>query len=376
MPEISLQYLIKPASGLCNMRCRYCFYTDEMNKRAQASYGIMTEATAEALVKGAFAAAPARAAFAFQGGEPTLAGLPFFEKFCALVREYNTKRIPVELALQTNGYALDEAWAAFLAKEGFLVGISVDGWQELHDANRIDAAGEGTYGRVCRAARLLDRWKVPYNVLTVVTAQAARHPDKIYGSLRRNGFGYWQFIPCLDPLGEARGGEKYSLTPEGYGSFLCRIFDLWYADLTCGRQPYIRYFENLVAMLVGRPPEACGMLGHCSRQLVVEADGRVYPCDFYVLDGYAIGSVCTDSVAQIEQKRALLGFIEQSAAVAPECAACRFYPICRGGCRRDRDDGCGTLGKSWFCGAYQAFFTHALPRLEQIASVLERQGRV
>lgn len=365
----SANFLIKPASGLCNMRCWYCFYSDEMENREIPSYGIMQPETARALIRRAFDEVEEQCTFAFQGGEPTLAGLGFFRAFTEMLREENRRGTAVSLAIQTNGYSLDEEWAAFFAQEGFLVGLSFDGDPELHDLYRRGPDGNGTSRRVLRAAALLRSHRVPFNLLTVVTAQAARHPDRIYGYYKRQGFGFQQYIPCLDPIGEPRGGQKYSLTPALYGQFLKRLFDLWYTDLSTGTQPYIRYFENLVGMLLGQIPEACGMLGHCTRQLVVEADGGVYPCDFYVLDRCRIGSVRTDSLPQIEEARARLGFIEESLMRDPACGACRWYPLCRGGCRRDRDEN-GVLGLNYFCPAYREFFAHAVPRLERIAQLL------
>lgn len=203
-----LNLLIKPASSLCNMRCRYCFYEDEAANRTQASMGIMTLQTAELLIRQAFDAAGEQGdiSIAFQGGgKPTLAGLAFFESFVEFVRRYNRKQLPVTYAIQTNGYAVDEKWAAFLAKNRFLVGISVDGDKALHDEFRIDTAGKGTWMRTQKSLRLLQTAGVACNLLCVVTKRCAKSAIRTYHALQKTGVGYLQFIPCLDPLGEERG---------------------------------------------------------------------------------------------------------------------------------------------------------------------------
>ncbi len=292
-----LMLLVKPVSGSCDLRCRYCFYADEAQKRGRASYGRMSAETLELLVREALSQAAGGCTFAFQGGEPTLAGLDFYEKLLELEKRYNRRHIPVQYAIQTNGCSLDRDWAAFFARNRFLVGLSLDGTREVHDAYRRDAAGEGSFQRVQRAAQLLQQAGVDFNVLTVVTNQTVRSIGKIYGYFKRSGLRYQQYIPCLDPLGEERGQTEYALTPEAYGEFLCRLFDLWYADLSHGDYVYIRYFENLAAMLLGRPPESCGMSGQCACGFTVEADGSVYPCDFYVLDPYLLGHIGEQSFA-------------------------------------------------------------------------------
>ena len=364
----SLHIMLKPASGQCNLRCSYCFYHDLVGKREQGSYGLMGEDTLEAVVQKALGEATRRCTIAFQGGEPTLAGLGFFRRTVDLQRRYNVRRIPIENSIQTNGLLLDEEWAAFLGENHFLVGISLDGTRETHDCNRRDPLGEGTFHRVMGAIRLLEKHGVDFNVLTVVNRQTAAHAERIYRFYQRSRLGYLQFIPCLDPIGEEAGGHPYSLGPADYGRFLCRLFDLWYQDALAGVAPSIRQFENYVEMLLGYPPEACGMAGACGVQYVVEADGSVYPCDFYVLDGFRLGNLREDSFAQVDRRREELGFLPQSRAVAAPCRGCPWFPLCRGGCRRYRPllpD--GSLGVSAFCESYRAFFAHALPRLQELA---------
>lgn len=365
MPPVHI--MLKPASGLCNMRCRYCFYADEMKNRAVSSYGLMSEDTLEAIVRKTEEAAEGTCTFGLQGGEPTLAGLDFFRTLTALQKKYNTKGLVIHNALQTNGFLIDERWAEFFAENGYLVGISLDGTRGLHDLYRRDAEDRGTFDRVMRSISLLERYGVEYNILTVVTAQTAKHIGEVYRFFARKNLRYQQYIPCLDPLEAARGERRYSLTPELYGRFLTKLFDLWYEDVVHGRFIYIRYFENLLGMMLGRAPESCGVSGVCSRQYVVESDGSVYPCDFYMLDEYRLGSLVTDSFEQLEQRRAELHFIEDSAVWPRKCRDCRWAGVCRDGCRRDRvPDTDQTSGLNYFCSAYQSFFSYAMPRLSSM----------
>ncbi|MBR5230975.1 MAG: anaerobic sulfatase maturase [Clostridia bacterium] len=361
MPPLNL--LIKPASGRCNMRCSYCFYADETARRAVKDYGMMAEDTLEILIEKALEKAEYKCTFGFQGGEPTLRGLDFYRRAAELEKKYNRMNLLIENALQTNGLLIDDEWARFLAENKFLVGLSVDGCASVHNKNRVDAKGEGTLRRVLEAAERLKKYKCDFNVLTVVTDDTAQKIDLIYDFFARHDLRWQQYIPCLDAFGE----ENSRLTERGYALFLKKLFDRWADDVLNGRFIYIRQFENYVGMLLGRPAESCGMMGCCSVQYAVEADGGVYPCDFYVLDEYRLGSLKDQSFEVIDQKRREMRFIELSAEKEGECLGCPWYPLCRGGCRRDRDDGNGRLNRSRLCGAYQEFFPYALPRLEEIA---------
>lgn len=371
MPAMNL--LIKPSSGNCNMRCRYCFYHDIQENRDVYSFGFMSEETLELLIRRAFEYAEGECTFGFQGGEPTLSGLKFFRKVVELQKKYNVKGIRVSNAIQTNGLLIDEEWADFLHENHFLVGLSLDGHKDLHDQFRPDAARKGTYSRVLKTAQLLTAKKVDFNILTVVTGYTASNINKIYNFFRRSNLLYQQYIPCLDPLGASRGQEQWSLTPEKYAKFLKTLFDLWYQDLQAGRFIYIRYFENLVGMLLGCAPESCGLSGRCVIQNVVESDGSVYPCDFYALDEMRLGNVHEMSFAKMAEGDAAKKFLAAPSYVSEECRSCRWYPICRGGCRRDREPVVDNVpALNYFCPAYKEFFAYAVPRLEEVARDLQR----
>ena len=366
MKHINL--LIKPASSLCNLRCRYCFYEDEASNRTQRSMGIMSEETAQPLIRQVFEAVEpgAEVSFAFQGGEPTVAGLGFFRRFTELVHGFCPDGVKVSYAIQTNGTLLNEEWAELLKKENFLVGLSLDGFRSTHDALRVDSQGSGTWKRVLNAKNILDRYAVDYNALCVVTKQCAKFPEKAYGGLKNLGFRYMQFIACLDPIGHERGQEAWSLLPEEYGEFLCRIFDLWYQDWSAGNYYSVRLFEDYVHILLGDGASTCATCGRCGAYLVIEADGSAYPCDFYVLDPWKIGNISEIPIAQLAQSEKSREFLAWGTQKPSECAACPYGAICNGGCKNDWYTG-ETGPHNYFCASFKKFLAYALPRLENVA---------
>jgi len=374
MPPVSL--LIKPASSSCNLRCAYCFYHDVSSKREVRNYGLMALETLETLVRRALEEAEGAVAFAFQGGEPTLAGLPFYRAFMEYVAKYDTGRVKLSFAIQTNGMLIDDEWAAFFAANNFLVGLSLDGNRDIHDLHRVDAKGKGSFQTVMHAAGCLTKHKVSFNILCVVNRMTARHIDKIYTFYKKSGFRWLQFIPCLDELGEERGQNPYSITPALYETFLKTLFDRWYADFMANDAVSIRHFDNWLSIMLGHPPESCSMNGVCASYFVVEADGSVYPCDFYVFDKWRIGNIGQDGFAAMRASAVAQRFIQESTNVQDECKACGYYQLCRGGCKRDRallPD--GAYGLNEFCAAHKAFFAYALPRMEQAAMMVGRNMR-
>ena len=355
MPPVNI--LIKPASSACNMSCKYCFYRDVAANREEAFAGMLSLDAMERVIAAGMEYAEGICSFAFQGGEPTLAGLDFFRAVVELEQKHARPGVEIRNALQTNGTFIDEEWAKFLAENRFLVGLSLDGPADLHNLNRIDHAGRDTFNAVVRAARLLEKYGAEYNILCVVTGKNARSIEKIYRFYRKNGFKWLQFIPCLEPLEAARGSSPYALSVEAYGEYLVRIFDLWFADLKKGEYISIRHLDNWLSVLFGELPEVCSMVGHCSVQFVVEGDGGVYPCDFYVLDRWRMGTVGEQSFAQMLDSAAAHDFVDGSYHVPDECRQCRYGAVCRNGCRRDRAvEADGTIGKNYYCEAYKRFF--------------------
>ena len=363
-----VNFLIKPASSLCNMRCRYCFYEDEAANRTMASMGVMSRDTARLLIREALAAVDfnGRISFAFQGGEPTVAGLDFFRFFVEETRRQNTRHIPIDWSIQTNGLAVDDQWAEFFAQNRFLVGVSMDGDKALHDAHRVDAQGDGTWNRVTANLRLLQKAGAEVNALCVVTRQCARSPQKVYHALQKLGLRYHQYIACLDPLEAQRGSLPFSLTPDAYGKFLCGLFDAWYRDWKAGTYTSIRYFEDLVHLLLGEPASACATCGNCGAYCVAEGDGSVYPCDFFVLDQWRMGSVTEDGYDALLQAPAARRFLARGQERPLECQSCPYLRLCGGGCKRDWVEADGAV-HNYFCASFRALLSYALPRLTEIA---------
>lgn len=366
MPPLSI--MLKPASGMCNMRCDYCFYHDETARRAVASYGFMTEETLKNVIRRTMPRAEGYISYACQGGEPTLAGLDFFKTLVRLEKQYNRNGVQVQNALQTNGLLLDEEWCSFLKENGFLVGLSVDGTAAVHDLYRKDRADQGTFARVHHAAQLMQKTGVEFNILTVVTADVCRHIEEIYAYYKQNRWMYQQYIACLEPM-EGEAGGPWSLQPEEYGSFLIRLFDLWYEDVQQGRQPFIRRFDNYVALAAGYIPEACDQRGTCGIQYAVEADGSVYPCDFYMTDAYRLGNLNQDRLDGVDAKRREIGFIERSLAHNADCDTCPYYALCRGGCYRNRavED---VVEKDRLCAGYRMFFDACADRIRALGQAV------
>lgn len=369
MPPVS--FLIKPASGSCNMQCRYCFYADEMQNRAHASFGIMSLTTMHALIDQALCYADDDCTFEFQGGEPTLAGIEFFRDFTSYVHAHaNPKKVRIHYAFQTNGLLLDANWIQWFLDHDVLVGISLDGPKKIHDRYRLDHEQNGTFTRTMAAIRLLEQKHVNFNILTVVTNTSCYKGKQIYEFFSKNNLNFQQYIECLDPLALQRGVSEYSLTPQQYETFLKDIFDAWYSDIKAGHYVYNRYFDNLMMILGRRNPESCNLHGFCGPQWVIEADGSVYPCDFYVLDEWKLGNILENTFEELEHARQVSGFVTCSKPLPEDCRKCKWLMLCRNGCRRNRlllED--GSYGKNYFCQAYAGFLEYAVPRLYEIYQI-------
>lgn len=374
MPAASI--LIKPASANCNMDCKYCFYKCLSSHREEYSKGFMKEETLETLVREAIAYADGSLTFAFQGGEPTLAGLDFFQKAVEMQQKYNNKKLQIENTIQTNGLLIDEKWARFLGEHRFLVGLSLDGPKKMHDRYRKDAGGQDTFARIMHSVQLLEQYHVDYNVVTVVTNDTAKQASFLYKFWKRNHYPFVQFIPCMDEIKRQDGTQErsiYAVEPEQYGKFLCELFDLWYADFAVGEAMDIRMFSNLAQMAAGYPAEECGMNGCCNCYFVVEGDGSVYPCDFYCMDAWKLGTV-NDGFVQMKTSEKAKAFVEASRPVCAACQECPYFSLCRGGCRRWREPFVdGKPGLNQLCSAYRMFFAHAAERMERLGAYIRQK---
>lgn len=367
MKHISV--LIKPASGLCNLRCQYCFYADVTSLREVESYGRMKEDTTQKMIAQLFIDLEAgdTLTLAFQGGEPTLAGLPYFRKVKELVEEQRqVKKVQVNYAIQTNGMLINEAWCQFLKENNFLVGLSIDGHPMYHDLHRLDTKGRGTFHRVIETKHLFDQYEIEYNILCVLTNQLAKEPKKIYQFMQKENIDYIQFIPCLDEL-NAQKSSSYALIPERFASFYRQLFHLWLAELKAGTYRSIKLFDDVFNLVVNRQVNACGLIGNCQIQYIIEADGSVYPCDFYALDEYRLGFIQEQSLRELFEQDVSKSFVCEKLEPSILCQACPFLQMCHGGCKRMKH-AMYVNHKNDFCG-YQTFLKEFLPQVQAIQKI-------
>lgn len=363
----NLNLLIKPASGSCNLRCSYCFYFDVADNREIANYGNMSYETLENIVKNAFSHSEGSVSFMFQGGEPTARGLDFFRRFHDFIELYNIEKLETFFSIQTNATLLNEDWIQFLKEKKYLVGISLDGMKEIHDIFRLDRQSQGTFDRVLDNLFKLREAGVEFNVLSVVNSEVAKHGKEIYEYFLENDFSFMQFIPALDPLKD-KEKKEYSLTAENYGIFLDELFNAWYEDILQGRFSAIRYYENLLLILLGREPESCDMVGHCTANAIIEADGSVYPCDFYVLDEKRLGNINDSPISEILHSPKAVDFVKESYQLHEDCKKCCYLKLCRSGCRRHKD----AHHYNKFCKSYQYFFERNIDKLIHIRDILSK----
>ncbi len=359
--------LIKPASSQCNVGCQYCFYHSLAKSRQVTSYGTMSKETVEKLIKKALSFATRGCSFAFQGGEPTLAGLEYFKFFVKTVNELNHDgRIQVQYFLQTNGILLDREWAEFLRQNDFLVGISLDGPADIHDFYRKDQRGNGTYVKVMKAIDVLKENNVQFNVLTVINNKNVKHPRKLFKFYKNKKFLYVQLISCLEPL--TGDPWEYSPSAKEYGRFLITMFNLWKESLESRLPISIRTFDNWVQMAAGYPPESCELRGHCSNQFVIEADGSVYPCDFYVTDQWCLGNINDLDIVKLGETGIAQKFVAISHKNAKECHGCQWFSLCKGGCRRQKEPyNPSSPSVDRLCQGYKMFFEQCYDSIYETA---------
>lgn len=361
-PRIS-SLLIKPASALCNLDCEYCFYLDRdadpyKDLPARAMPLDILERLTDAFL---FYSYPV-SVFAFQGGEPTLAGLPFFEKLVAFQQRFGRAGQSVSNSLQTNAILLDDAWCQFLRQYNFLAGISIDGPEDVHDRYRLNRAGHPTWRKVMDSIARMQKHGAEFNVLCVLSQANAGQPREIYRFFRSIGAGYMQFIPLAE-FGPAGEPLPFTITPAQYGRFLCEIFDLWWPER---RKVRIRFFDNLAESLAGLAPGSCTLHETCDSYVVVEYNGDVYPCDFFVESSWKLGNITIDSFPEIARRRRRYEFAAHKTLPHPECQVCEFQSICHGGCPKTRHGPFRRFGDlDYFCAAYKMIFSKAVPPLRR-----------
>jgi uncharacterized protein len=331
--------------------------------------------------------------FAWQGGEPTLMGVDFFRRAVALQERFADGR-PIHNAFQTNGVLLNREWGEFLAAHGFLVGLSVDGPAELHDAYRVDKGGKPTFERVMKGLGVLKECGVEFNTLTVVNARNCRHPLKVYRFLRDIGSTFHQYIPLVERLpGERAKAMGLSLAepptddPDSHvvapwsvpsiewGKFLAAIFDEWVTH-DVGRV-FVNHFENTLAAICGVGPSMCVYRETCGEALVIEHNGDVYSCDHFVYPQYNLGNVVDGSLREMIDSPQQTAFGEAKATSLPGfCWRCPFVEACHGECPKHRfiETPDGEPGLNYLCSGLKHYFAHVWPTMRQIEMLL-RQGK-
>jgi uncharacterized protein len=357
------QLLIKPAGADCNLRCEYCFYLRAGELYADEKRHVMPDAVLEAVVGGLMGQRFPETVFAWQGGEPTLAGLDFFRKAVALQQQLGAAGQVVGNGIQTNGVLLDDEWCRFLRQYRFLVGLSIDGPEEVHNRHRINAAGRGAWDKAMAAASRMSAHGVPFNVLCVINADNVRMGADLCRWFLGQGFQYLQFIPC------AEAGSPYNVPPEEYGRFLCDTFDFWSKEAV--GKVSIRDFDAMLAARVQGAPAMCVYGGRCDQYIVVEHNGDVYPCDFFVYPEERLGNVLDAPLESFVEDERYKAFAYRKDKVAA-CRGCEWRSWCHGGCPKDRLSTGTVADPTPFCEAYKMFFRHAAPRFSALAKRVQR----
>jgi uncharacterized protein len=365
--------LIKPASAVCNLDCAYCFYLDrDADPYKDLPGRRMTLDTLERLVDTYLFYSYPNSVFAFQGGEPTLAGLKFFEKLIEFQKQYGRDGQNVSNALQTNAILIDDDWCALFREYNWLLGVSIDGPEPVHDLYRFNKQGRGTWKQVMHGIETLKKNRVDFNALCVLSQANVERPREVYQFFRGLGIEYIQYIPLAEFDGEGNA-LPFTITPEQYGRFLCETFDLWWPDR---RKMHIRYFDNIAEAVAGQKPGNCTMHETCDSYVVVEYNGDVYPCDFFVEGGWKLGNITIDSWPEVSRRRTRYSFAAKKTVAHADCQVCEYQSICHGGCPKLRHGRHGSFEDlDYFCQAYKMIFARAAGPLRKEVEQMARNAR-
>lgn len=391
--------MTKPIGPICNLDCKYCFYLEKENLYPDHPSWQMSDEALEAYIEQYIhgQAAP-EISFAWQGGEPTLLGVRFFRKVVALQKKHaGGKRI--SNALQTNGTLLDDEWGEFLHENSWLVGVSIDGPRDLHDAYRVDKQGRPTFDKVMAGIATLKKHKVEFNTLTVVNRKNSEHPLAVYQFLKEIGSGFIQFIPLVERSAQAPqdiGGSgliqlslaapphegdparspvtEWSVRSAQYGEFLCQIFDYWVRrDVS---KVFVQVFDVALANWVGDNPGLCVFSETCGAALAVEHNGDVYSCDHYVYPQYKLGNLMNQTLAQMVASPEQRQFgLEKSTTLPNYCRECEVRFACHGECPKHRflHTPDGEAGLNYLCAGYKHFFNHIDPAMRTMGQLLAQR---
>jgi len=376
--------LAKPTGSACNLACSYCFFLAKEALYPDSRFRMTDELLETYLKQYIEAQSGDRVTIAWQGGEPTLMGLDYFKRSVEISRRYARLGVQIEHTIQTNGILLNDEWCTFFREHHFLVGLSIDGPEQLHDAYRVDKGGRPTFKKVLAAARLLQKHQVDFNILTTVHSANADHPLEVYHFLRDDLGAQWlQFIPIVERLNsdgrtliqEGSTVTDRSVKPEQWGRFLVTIFDEW-VQQDVGRI-YITLFEAALASWLNFPASLCIFDKTCGHALAIEHNGDVYSCDHFVEPKYLLGNIQDRPLIELvaSEKQRFFGLAKQDSLPA-YCLNCKVYFACHGECPKNRflytPD--GKPGLNYLCAGYKAFFTYIYQPMEIMAK-LYRSGR-
>ena len=382
--------LTKPTGPICNLDCKYCFYLEKEVLYPDVGKWAMPPDVLESYVRQYIEQQDTDVIhFAWQGGEPTLLGVEYFRRVVELQARFaNGKRI--ENALQTNGVLLDDEWGRFLAEHSFLIGISIDGPGQLHDAYRVDKGGQPTFGRVMRGVEVLRRHKVEFNTLTTVHRANSCFPLEVYRFLRDNGSGFLQFIPIVERVSTQVTGDglvlvapsfsdqarvsDWSVDPHQFGRFLCTIFDEWVRN-DVGKT-FVQLFDVSLEMWCGMEASLCVFRPTCGSALAMEHNGDVYSCDHFVYPANRLGNIMESSLASLVSSPQQRQFGQDKQSTLPQyCRECEVRFACNGECPKHRflKTPDGEAGLNFLCAGYRKFFNHIDPYMRFMAGELRLQ---
>jgi uncharacterized protein len=372
--------MTKPGGAICNLDCSYCYFLSKEMLYPGSRFTMAHELLERYIRQYIDAQRVPEVTFAWQGGEPTRLGLAFYQHALELQRKYARPGMRIVNTLQTNGTLLDDAWCVFFKEHEFLIGLSLDGPKELHDAYRVDKGSKGSFERVMKGLELLKKHKVEFNILTTVHAANAAHPLEVYRFLRDEvGAQFLQFIPIVERdngTGFQQGDRitNRSVTGKQYGSFMIDVFEEW-VRRDVGRV-YVQLFDVSLAAWLGAPPGLCIFEKTCGTALAMEHNGDVYACDHYVEPDYLLGNLIELPLLDMVTSDKQRAFGQAKQDTLPEyCRRCEVRFVCNGGCPKDRvlHTPEGEPGLNSLCEGYKAFFTHVNPYMRFMVNELRHR---
>jgi uncharacterized protein len=364
-PPQAFHVMVKPRGAICNLDCGYCYYLSKENLYPDSDFRLSDEVLESFTRQYIESQHVPELTIGWQGGEPTLMGLDFYRRAVALQHDLRRPGVRIVNTLQTNGTLIDDAWGQFFYDNDFLVGLSLDGPQPLHDAYRRDKGGVPTFGRVMRGLAVLQKHNVEYNLLTTVHAANVGHPLDVYRFFRDEvGARFMQFIPIVkrdNKTGFQEGTEvtDHSVTGEQYGRFLTTIFDEW-VRRDVGRV-FVQIFDIALAAWSAQRPGLCIFEPTCGLALVLEHNGDLYACDHFVEPRYRLGNILKTSLVELVGSEQQRRFGQEKRDGLPQmCQECEVRFICNGGCPKNRllRTPSGEPGLNYLCAGYKSFFTH------------------